>query len=1775
MLENWGFDQGGEIGFRQGNFVGDDTELILTKMSLNQGENRLAVAGAHGTNWAVRIYDLSTGQPEALVSWTGGLDLNHSIVSSLAWVKESGKLMICVEHFDGDEGNAMTLVKLDPNEKNVNLPTFLLNGWTKVAEIKKNESQTDSISILGVKKGKVIVQEFDTINMKLKPGAITAEEVIEANSFIEDENQIWIAGKNSNGQAVLEAVGVDFKKFGKGSTISAIAKSGSKIYMTGTEILGNSFENIFLKCVELKDKRTINFVWEIASRRTIRAREWGGRLLPMPEGGVIMCGNFRKPWLLGQNERRDNVSKQFAVLTSAGDEENFESFLARYDESGNLEWAQTSGMTGNDFYLDLASLGTNFTLFLGNRNIGGGFGPYLSKVRVDGNPEINCEIIDNIENQGEPKNIFWDSPVSIRFGEPITSSTLSARAVGGGDFIYELNGQETAVGDFPFFTPGELTINAKLMRSGVEVNATTMKIEGKKGRVFLKAGYDELSVNEIQLWAQLHGIASNVKDNLDESKLIEKVRFESLNGQPIEGGRVSWNDDFNGMLEVLAVFEGGEFFESATRTISMLINNGKLDESENSGVASVRVHDLNGWQNTRSAPLGSEVEISATQGFGKQRKFDRWVEFSEESDTLRTARVQDPFNLRSTLIVESDTTLFAKYKFSFVGTAVNGYLHGAKVFLDVNLNGLYEESEPFGYTDENGQFTIDFGESDADLIDKNEDGQIDYTEATLVAVGGMDTASSLAMEVSFRAPPNYSVISSVTTLVSELTNSGIDLEESEEIVSSVLNLPPAIDLSSFEPLGAVLTESELSKMAVLRSTQLANLYNEGARYIETATGSEVNRIRAGEIIVESLSTFLIENAINENYETFDLADKETLLSVVDEAVELAEKEKEDGFIQNLNNDISSLSARTRLSITQPEIAQIGNDLMAERMIENVVVANLTLEELSIDPSLEATDFKSFASALQTGLNDLGGLVTSTLLNEEVTAIQSLQGDELGEGLSVLAEAAQIKSVDEFVDEPNEEQTKVFNFHSLSDKTKLSKANIFAPVLGVVRISAPAKLQNNQVIGTFAAFDPEGSKVAYSFVDGNPDLDEDGTPLLAIEENTGRVSILDSDDLSLLRFTFVEPMLRVNDESNLFVDHPVRVDLSRLIYQEGRPHLSIKVLEINENQPLGTQIGKLQVLGKSGEPLSGNPKFQLLEIEGDNDSLNRRSVGPALLLEPDGSLRTGRILDFEDKPSYLLRMRITDENGLFMETSVEVKVIDQFRPVVKTLDGLGENKDFDPVVIVEEIPLLKQNSIINAGTPIARLKGMFGENDDLFVPHEFFMLDEDKNRNHSSPTSSGEWISLTPILEEKEVHSDSENKDISLVLDNLVVDKEKAPTWLTESRGAVWFALVKRSFTGRIEELFSSFDTSYIFGYASPVFSHEEGETIFGNRFIAFPSDLIRRGNGSSWAADQLFSTSSQIMKTGALQEWLGQDQLDLAVYVEDFSAETKRSFEKRFPIGPTSDDTDLIPNLRSDMLTLGTDGTLLTTGLVDFSKPIAWSFDARMSGFDLGYKDYSVRIEIAEHDKNRLEIQPIGAVTKDSGMLRIMGKLLDHVDGDKTTDVGFIVSSNPSSKLSDPNAEVIAVEAENGAFEYFLPLNIKYHNKYYRAYALNGEGVSYGVSNRIKVPESLLSMNWTDSELLPEFDGWWSSPWLGEFYRINDSDWIFHAELGWVYMVVRNQAGGLWIWQERLGWLWTNAKLYPFLYKEESGQWLFFHGRARGHLILFDYDASEWVKLEN
>ena len=116
-------------------------------------------------------------------------------------------------------------------------------------------------------------------------------------------------------------------------------------------------------------------------------------------------------------------------------------------------------------------------------------------------------------------------------------------------------------------------------------------------------------------------------------------------------------------------------------------------------------------------------------------------------------------------------TLFAHYNFSFSGAVVNGYLSGSRVFLDFNLND-YDEGEPFGYSTTSGGFEIEMSEEDFQSNDQNGNGVIDQSEGVLVVLGGTDRSSSLPLSIQFRAPPNYTVITAVSTIVAKLVESG-------------------------------------------------------------------------------------------------------------------------------------------------------------------------------------------------------------------------------------------------------------------------------------------------------------------------------------------------------------------------------------------------------------------------------------------------------------------------------------------------------------------------------------------------------------------------------------------------------------------------------------------------------------------------------------------------------------------------------------------------------------------------------------------------------------------------------------------------------------------------------------------------------------------------------------------------------------------------------------------------------------------------------------------
>lgn len=77
---------------------------------------------------------------------------------------------------------------------------------------------------------------------------------------------------------------------------------------------------------------------------------------------------------------------------------------------------------------------------------------------------------------------------------------------------------------------------------------------------------------------------------------------------------------------------------------------------------------------------------------------------------------------------------------------------------------------------------------------------------------------------------------------------------------------------------------------------------------------------------------------------------------------------------------------------------------------------------------------------------------------------------------------------------------------------------------------------------------------------------------------------------------------------------------------------------------------------------------------------------------------------------------------------------------------------------------------------------------------------------------------------------------------------------------------------------------------------------------------------------------------------------------------------------------------------------------------------------------------------------------------------------------------------------------------------------------------------------------WEDASWLG--DNWFTLPWFGDF-RIFGGGFIEHAEHGVIY-TPSTRSNSLWLYQSSLGWLWTSAITYPFLWEFESGQWLYY-----------------------
>ncbi len=117
------------------------------------------------------------------------------------------------------------------------------------------------------------------------------------------------------------------------------------------------------------------------------------------------------------------------------------------------------------------------------------------------------------------------------------------------------------------------------------------------------------------------------------------------------------------------------------------------------------------------------------------------------------------------------------------GKAIDGYLAGATVFVDVDGDGQLDADEPRDTTDEDGDFTLP------------------AVAGEIVAFGGKDIATGLDFTGVLKAPSGSTVVTPLTTLMAERMADGESAEVAQAAVLNALGLGALkVDLTSLDPV---------------------------------------------------------------------------------------------------------------------------------------------------------------------------------------------------------------------------------------------------------------------------------------------------------------------------------------------------------------------------------------------------------------------------------------------------------------------------------------------------------------------------------------------------------------------------------------------------------------------------------------------------------------------------------------------------------------------------------------------------------------------------------------------------------------------------------------------------------------------------------------------------------------------------------------------------------------------------------------------------------------
>ena len=85
---------------------------------------------------------------------------------------------------------------------------------------------------------------------------------------------------------------------------------------------------------------------------------------------------------------------------------------------------------------------------------------------------------------------------------------------------------------------------------------------------------------------------------------------------------------------------------------------------------------------------------------------------------------------------------------------------------------------------------------------------------------------------------------------------------------------------------------------------------------------------------------------------------------------------------------------------------------------------------------------------------------------------------------------------------------------------------------------------------------------------------------------------------------------------------------------------------------------------------------------------------------------------------------------------------------------------------------------------------------------------------------------------------------------------------------------------------------------------------------------------------------------------------------------------------------------------------------------------------------------------------------------------------------------------------------------------------------------------------------------------WYHLDWFGYFFRTSNSDWIYDARLGWIYVDFTTTFDSVWIFHDSLGWVWISQNVFPYVFEPSSNSWFYL-----SDVGYYDFNLSKWVKF--